>query len=148
MTVKLSQPPPDERSVDLNAAAAQVRRRERQCLAFEGEGPHQRDADAVGNERGLDMVEDDAGRLIHFVAARVGAVASRGFGSVWGPRGLLFSTPRTVSPHELDRDVSGPGVDEKAVDVRPEVGMILILAVRRAVADRLRSEETEETPRR
>ena len=46
--------------------------------------------DAVGNERHLDVVADDAGSFIHFEAARVGAVPARGLGALGVGRVILF----------------------------------------------------------
>ena len=42
--------------------------------------------------------------------------------------------------------MSGLGVDEKAVRVRAEVGMVLHAAVGKPVADRLQTPHSDETP--
>src|SRR6266542_1742965 len=138
-----SGPFPGQRSLDLGAVAKESRRSQDQPVAREGKEPLQGSADPVGDERRLDVVEDDAGPLVQFEAARVSAVSPRGLGTLRVGRIVLAPPRGSSASHELEGDMSGLGVEEEAIRSRPEVRMVHDTAVRKAIADILQTPDTE-----
>src|SRR5712691_6586645 len=140
-----SSPPPDEHAVDLDPPAPCGQRRQSQPIAREGESAGQSRPNAVGDQRHLDMMVDEAFRFVDLETPRVGAVARRSGSLVLLRRIVLPRPRRTVATHELDTHVARRGVEEQAVRARSEVGMVSCPSIGRAVPDFLEPPDSHQS---